>query len=319
MRGFWRSDARVRRRAAHWVALVMSGTFDREAFEQWAARDSRHRLMFERLWGLTSGQAVTDALQRAPRSVPSPRLAVPERRPLVWGSGAAAALAAVTAVAMLWPSGDTHTVFHTPAGVTQRVTLADGTHLTLAADTLLRVDLDGRRRLVTLERGEAFFDVSHDVDRPFIVQADFGRAEVLGTRFALDVIDDQIELLVHEGRVRFGRGADEGSDIIATRGRRVVLSRGGGLQASSFDPDAADWRGGWLEVEDAPLRRVVAELSRWSKRPITLVDADLGDLSVSGRFRLTEPDQQLSNLALIHDLTVERGPQRILIRKTSRS
>ena len=56
--------------------------------------------------------------------------------------------------------------------------------------------------------GEAFFEVSHDKDHPFIVSAENVKVKVLGTKFNVKAYkeDDHIEVTLTEGKVGVGLG-----------------------------------------------------------------------------------------------------------------
>lgn len=73
---------------------------------------------------------------------------------------------------------------HTVKGTRSRLTLADGTHITLNADSRLKYPdtFDGKTREVYLT-GEAFFDVQKDAEHPFIIHTDKIHIKVLGTEF----------------------------------------------------------------------------------------------------------------------------------------
>ncbi|MEI9987591.1 MAG: FecR domain-containing protein [Aliidongia sp.] len=56
-------------------------------------------------------------------------------------------------------------------------------HVWLNGDSRLKVDFTAPTRHVVLERGEAFFKVAHDANRPFVVEADPRQIVVTGTEF----------------------------------------------------------------------------------------------------------------------------------------
>ena len=75
-------------------------------------------------------------------------------------------------------------VMATPRGRDCRVTLSDGTRVWLNGESELRFPFgftSGRREVHL--RGEAFFEVAKDPQRPFVVTSDYYSATVLGTSF----------------------------------------------------------------------------------------------------------------------------------------
>lgn len=92
-------------------------------------------------------------------------------------------------------------------GEHNEVVLPDGTKVKLAPDTKFHypVDFSASTREVKLE-GQAFFDVAHDKDRPFIVHTTFSDVEVLGTKFNVKAYPNEknTTTLLVEGKVNVG-------------------------------------------------------------------------------------------------------------------
>lgn len=122
-------------------------------------------------------------------------------------------VAAAVLVAVLWKplsSGltefldDSLTEYVTEAGERAQLSLADGTSVTLGANSRLTImsDLKGPQRELQLE-GFALLDVAHDPDRPFIVHAHSSTTRVLGTTFVIRAYEAEktIAIAVAEGRV----------------------------------------------------------------------------------------------------------------------
>lgn len=82
-----------------------------------------------------------------------------------------------------------------PKGGEYQVVLADGTKVWLnsASRLIYPQSFMGKERLVVLS-GEAFFDVTHDAERPFVVETSRMNVKVLGTRFNVNDYDDNEEV-----------------------------------------------------------------------------------------------------------------------------
>src|SRR6185437_16694465 len=78
------------------------------------------------------------------------------------------------------------------------VTLADGSSIELNTSSTILIHQD--RRAITLVKGEAFFDVRHDADHPFTVDAASQRITDLGTKFVVRNLSDRVEVALLEGR-----------------------------------------------------------------------------------------------------------------------
>lgn len=93
----------------------------------------------------------------------------------------------------------------TKPGERLKLTLPDGSNVTLNAGTRLSYPqrFNHKKREVVLLSGEAYFDIKHDIKKPFIVNADKTRTTVLGTAFnirAYSFIGD-VTVTVASGKV----------------------------------------------------------------------------------------------------------------------
>jgi transmembrane sensor len=77
-------------------------------------------------------------------------------------------------------------------------------------------------------------------------------------------------------------------------------------QADAAAGDNRDWPDGWVEYRSIPLRDLVAQANRYSNRSIIIDDPAAGDMSASGRFKLTDTDAFVSRIAEALDLSVKR-------------
>ena len=141
--------------------------------------------------------------------------------------------------------------------------------------------------------------------RPFTVEAGAGEVTVLGTRFDLALNDQQIELEVLRGVVRFGATGADNTAVLVRRAQRSVL-QGGAPTApvSAVARSEPDWRTGWLEMTDMPLGQLIPRLERWTAKTIELEDPALLERRVAGRFKLSDPGGVLTGLGAIHGFRV---------------
>ena len=96
-------------------------------------------------------------------------------------------------------------VITAPKGSMKQVMLPDSSTVQLNAGTSLKfpVSFGDTKREVTLINGEAFFDVKHDVKRPFMVHAAKVITQVLGTSFNIKFYKElpDIQVYVNSGKV----------------------------------------------------------------------------------------------------------------------
>ena len=319
---------RIERRAAAWLARRDGPDWDAQAqaaFDAWLAQATAHRvaaLRLEAAWResarLQALAAGGTAAHRAGASryaaaatgtragagggalepaslVFAPRTAAPRRRRLP--VPVAAALAAMLAlVAWWWIPGTGRPPeparYSTPTGTIRPLALADGSQALLSSDSAISVRLGPDERDVALDRGEAFFQVSRDPDRPFVVSAGTHEVVAVGTRFAVRRDPAGLRVVVTEGTVRLqadraGSGQRQPTALlpagsIALAGPNGVLVRTGSVRQAE---DALSWREGLLSFRDTPLAAAAAEFNRYNVRKLVIADPGVGALRIGGSFK----------------------------------
>ena len=156
-----------------------------------------------------------------------------------------------------------------PAGGRTTFVLEDGTRVTLDAGSQLKYpeNFESNLRNVFL-RGEAFFQVTHDQSSPFIVTAEYGQVEVLGTAFNVRTWGSggAVEVSVQEGHVRFGHvGQDESNSVSLKKNQASRLVKG---ETPSVPMEIdIEKQLAWLRdeafFENAALSEVFDRLQRW--------------------------------------------------------
>jgi transmembrane sensor len=279
--------------AATWLARQLSGEFsemDRQAFERWRAADPLHEETFAELRQIWVSPALSSAVAGTVR-----------RR----SHAASVALIGLVGCALLFHqywSNFRHS-FVTRPGLVKSVDLEDGSHMVLAGDSAIDYRFDSHQRLVTLARGEAIFDVTHDVARPFTVQTKDGFIRDVGTAF-------DVRLEEEGSRVTVTRGAIE----LSSHGQTVRLYSGqqatyGNRVASGHEINAAAataWARGTLLFESSPLSFVVSELNRYTDERILLVGRGLNSRQISGVIDLDHADNWLDTLCATQGLRIVR-------------
>lgn len=311
-------EAARKRSAAQWVAARDGEGVDPQGFNAWRRAHPDNAKAYAKLNALWEDPALTEALGRAQR-VSGVRSAV---RPRLAGL-APTALAAALAVAMLplaWPTIELIATRpmeqRTLPGQRLSLALKDGSRLDLAGDTWVRIRETPHRRQVELMRGEAYFDVAHEQDRPFHVLTADSRVEVVGTRFDVNLTAGRTELSVEQGRVRFGARGFLAQSHMVEAGRTTAVTATGVEPLRPLQPGAAgDWRDGWIETSGMSVARLVEEMNRWSTEPIRVADPELGAMTVAGRFRITAPERTLSNLARLHSFGLGREDGALVLRR----
>ncbi len=168
--------------------------------------------------------------------------------------------------------------FSTPIGGRETIRLSDGSVIELNTNTALRIRASAKERLVTLERGEAYFKVKHDVSHPFIVTADDGRVVDLGTKFVVREGADHLEVALVEGSARFESTNPRAKTALLTPGD-VVVATADSVSVTKRSAhelsDALGWRRGVLVFDHTTLADAAAELNRYNREKIVIADPDV--------------------------------------------
>jgi transmembrane sensor len=160
--------------------------------------------------------------------------------------------------------------------------LDDGSVVRLAPQSRLRVTPVASRREVWLD-GEAFFAVAKDSSRPFAVRTRAGNVEVLGTRFDLRVVGDELRLVVTEGKVALTSGTHR---RLVVAGQVAHVRNGGApvVESAAKIDSLLSWTDGFIVFQNTPLRQVARELERRYGVRVLLPDSTIASRTVTAWF-----------------------------------
>jgi transmembrane sensor len=254
---------------------------DRAAFDAWLAGSTEHQAAFEEIaimWEDVRGLRPRPAKRRTPAT----RLA--------WLVGAAAL---GTASLALFVFHDDMSIFlrsdfYTGTGQIKRVTLDDGSNVELNAESAIAVHYNAGQRRVSLLEGEAWFEVSPDPARPFVVEASGGTVAALGTVFDVDVENARAHVTVVQHRVAVESG---GENVIVAENQQTTFAEHSAPEQPSpvNTARATAWRRGTLFFDDTPLGDVVAALGRYHHGLVYFLDPELRARHVNGVFGTQNP------------------------------
>ena len=202
---------------------------------------------------------------------------------------------------------------HTARGQRQNFNLADGSRLSLNAESAVDLRFNDRQRLVILRRGELVIDVAPDANRPLIVRTAEGEIRALGTRFLVAQEADASRLVVLQHSVE--ARLFDGTTRVVKEGQAALLSTRNVTLASDDERGRAEWLNGRLNVLDESLEQVIDALRPYS-RGFVRVAPEVRGLRVQGVFPLDAPDRTLDALAETLPIRINRySPWLIMISK----
>lgn len=280
-----------RRLAAASLTRPLSAA-EQAALDAWSASSAEAREEIARtreVWlamGLAADDPTVRALRReVRREARLDRPSAPDRRPLVAGLALLAAALVVGVALNARPRTETYAA---PAHASARLTLADGSHVVLSPGGRLTTRFKARARDVSLDAGDAFFEVAHDKTRPFQVATAGRTLTVLGTRFNV-AGGGRLTVSLVEGSLRVSQPS--AASVLLRPGQRYIGAPGTGGEAQVGDVkgDAA-WTDGRVVLADVSLSEAAERLSRASGHRVALADPALARLRLSGSLDIGRMD-----------------------------
>lgn len=156
-------------------------------------------------------------------------------------------------------------VLQTPVGQDYKVQLSDGTLVWLNAESRLEypAKFTGNSRMVYLI-GEAYFDVAHDVEHPFLIQTQTIRTKVLGTEFNISSYSEtNSHVTLVNGSLEVS--CSDGSNTVRLEpGQDALLNPKGQFTLQKVDTDNYYfWKEGYFYFDNVPLTDIMQNIGRW--------------------------------------------------------
>lgn len=299
--------------AAHWcmrLHAIDCTAQERLAFEQWRDAHPLHAFEYEAMrdiWEVAGDLPRPEAVAPAARIKP----ATPWRT--VGIAAVVCALALPLAAYSGWNLGwlpDAYQHFEASDTVRQ-VTLSDGSQVELNLGSELTFSNYKDHRRVTLDKGEAFFNVSHDTAHPFIVRAADGRIRVTGTRFNVWMYEDQVRVNLIEGSVLVSSNDDLQGDGLRLEPAMQARYRHGDYtpQISQTYPgdNSLAWRSGKLVLDNLALSDALPLINRYLDKPLMLADHSTGSIRLGGIYNIKELSSLVASLPKVLPVYLTRN------------
>lgn len=210
-------------------------------------------------------------------------------------------------------------LFQTEDEQHREITLGDGTVVHMNSNSKIFVSPDFMRgaREITLT-GEAFFDVKHNPEQPFVIHAKQSTVEVLGTAFNVRSLygENNVQVAVVEGAISFS--AEEGSH---SEGPSVTLLGGqyGYLnlyeRSIKVDEMAIDnylsWIKGRFVFDELTLQQVCVQLKRLYDLNCSFEDEEIKNLQITANFSNESVEKTLSVISLSLNIDFVKSENRV--------
>jgi ferric-dicitrate binding protein FerR (iron transport regulator) len=178
--------------------------------------------------------------------------------------------------------------------------------------------------------GEAFFDVAHNEQRPFIVHTSEVNIEVLGTVFNVSAYpgNAHTETSLFRGKVAVSRNDNPGEKVILSPSQKLIFTRTGATAGAnpfkvvSMLPDPVThkakeiaWVRNRLKIEDEPLETIASKLQEWYGISIRFADDEVKAYRYSGTFESESVVKALEALQLSYPFNFRVEKEQIVISK----
>lgn len=185
-----------------------------------------------------------------------------------------------------------------PKGAEVRFTLPDSSTVFLFPESELKfpTEFDEKHRNVEL-KGEGFFEVKRDAERPFTVKTDDVKVKVLGTKFNVKSYDN--EDIVETALVR---GSVDANGVILTPDKAAVYNKETKeiIVKDIIGEDYLNRMSSVLVFYNKTLKEIFTELQRWYDFEYSFLNEDIAKLTYSFK---VQKDEDLSELFHMLEMT----------------
>lgn len=178
-----------------------------------------------------------------------------------------------------------------PAGQRSNVILSDGTNVWLNALSTLKypsVFKKGKREI--LLDGEAYLEVAHNKDAPFIVHTRKCNVQVLGTKFNIEAYSksNKFETSLMQGSVRVSLARDNSRSVILSPNMKVDLLGGKFIVSTIDDIGQYRWKDGLICFRDYTFNDIMATFEKYFDVKIKVLKPGVKSFVCTGKFRQSE-------------------------------
>lgn len=294
------------RRASEWLIVLEEHPGDplvRKRLEAWLAASPDNRRDWAEVNGTWAALAELAATRGGNPHSPAGWRSTRKHSRRSALAGIAVAMLALAAVMVAGPGVLVRlTADHATGTAELRVLkLDDGTDVSLGPLTAIDVDYSGEERRIRLRQGEAFFVVTPNDVRPFVVEANAVEARDIGTAFDVKANPNEIEVTVQEGIVDvFTHGSVRQVDRLRA-GDSLRVGRSAERRRQRVDIDRiATWRSGQLVVDNQPVSAVVDGIRPYFAGMIVLRGDHFAQQPLTGVYNLADPISALRAVASAH-------------------
>ncbi|MEA2106446.1 MAG: FecR domain-containing protein [Bacteroidota bacterium] len=198
------------------------------------------------------------------------------------------------------------------------IVLPDGTKVYLNENSSLKYPegFNGTQRKVKLT-GEAFFDVTKNKDKPFIIDVKNAEIRVLGTSFNVrtNIDDSDVEVYVETGMVEVSRKKSGENNILVDPGNVGIVTKSEIKKQKNLDPNVLAWKTKNIVFREEHLVNVFNTLSRVYHVDIHAEDEEILNYRLTSTFTKQDIKSVMEVICVTFNLKVDYQNNRIIVLK----
>ncbi len=201
----------------------------------------------------------------------------------------------------------------TSRGVKSIIELPDGTrvHLNSKSSISYPPNFSGNTREVILA-GEAYFDVQHDENKPFIVRAANATTQVLGTSFNVKTSNEKIEVTLVRGKVNVMISNEKA--VLNPNQQAVISTTTNTIKTHTVDVSRyIGWKDNILNLEAIKLKDAVVILEEWYNVDITVASSSISNCIITAKYQNESLENVLKSIQFLLNAKIVNHEQKINI------
>ncbi|WP_159475002.1 FecR family protein [Dyadobacter sp. 3J3] len=206
--------------------------------------------------------------------------------------------------------------YKTAYGEIRKITLEDGSRVTLNANSTLKIgnNLDDNKVREVWLTGEAYFAIAKHNGAKFIVHTTEAEVEVLGTEFNVIARRKNTKVVLHEGKVKL-HAPNLPAVIMKPGDMATVMDKKQPIELRIVRTELYDsWKESMMVLDDKPVSEIAEMLQDNYGIHISFADTSYLNKRLNGKLSLKSTDDFITNLATILDLEVEKRDETFLFK-----
>ncbi len=183
--------------------------------------------------------------------------------------------------------------YKTATSEVKNIVLDDGSMLSLAPKSAIKVDYTTGQRRIELIQGDIYIDVAKNPARPFIVHTKQADYQALGTRFIVNQYTDTSALNMLHSRVQARANLTaQAKPLIVSEGQRIQVDAHGLGKIEVFDTQMfkTSWQMQQIQANELALPDLLNRLNAYHSGYMIFNEKELSQIKVTG---IINPQQDL--------------------------